>query len=783
LAGPGHRRSTSPPLAAFPGLPRYGAIVFLVSFALLNAQVTVTRLLAYRFFYHFVFLVISLAQLGLAAAGAWLFTSRGATWTRADLARWLLGLAALPVAILVFYGRMSPEPNLSLTKLDGPPAHAYLAGIAVLLTAVNLCGGMALTMLFSTFRDRIGALYAADLGGAASGCAASVGLLMLVGPVRAFLSSGIAAACAVLVLGKPGSRAPSAEWLVAAAAVLVLLGVGMTSPEVLVPSRTNPASGETILRAAWDHLARVDAVRPGRYVIDGDASTDFRSGGRQPPAPEYEVVRPRPEVAIIGVGAGPELRVALRHRDAARVLAIDINPTIVRWGIEEDRDFNRDLFHDPRVELVVGEGRHVLRSSERDYDLIVMHAIDTWTASAQGAYSLTENFLYTVEAMRDFVSKLRPGGVVSIRRWLFWPPRENLRLFTTVHDALAREGAERPADHIVVLAPEAQFRDPDRRIWGYLLFSDIPFSSDRLDRLDRFVESQGWSYLYRPGRPLETPFQDFVQAENKESFYDGYPYRVRPARDCNPFFFQLARPWSSWSRSERTTRAIYKQSSTLLALSLALTTGLTVALLGVPLVLRRRERSLHPQRWSALVYFACLGLGFMAFELPVIQVMVLFLGHPTYALSVVLLGLLAAAGLGSRLMGRAPAGAGPIALAVASALALASALGLLPLAHALIQLPGPARALVTLAYLAVIGVPLGMPFVAGIRLLDPDRPGEVAWAWAVNGATAVVGTCLLMIVMVYGTSSAALLIGAGCYATALVAHRRLAAFRGVLGTR
>ncbi len=758
---------------------RYGLIVFLVSLALLNAQVTVTRLLAYRFFYHFVFLVISLAQLGVAGAGAWVYASRRRHrgYLRRDLVGWLLGLGSMPLALLAVYSWLSPAPDLSFAKVDGTAAYLYLSALGVLMVALNFCGGMVLTRLFTTYRERIGGLYAADLAGASLGCLVSVGAMMAIGPIRAFLLSGAAGVgAATLLWDGRGSRLLRAAFAVA----LALLAAAWLRPGIFDPNVFHPQVTDRIQRTEWNHIARTDAGRPGFYVIDGDASTDVDSFREGLESPEYDLVRPRPEVAILGVGAGPQLLAALEH-DAGSVLAVDVNPTILRWSMAEDRSANRGAFLDPRVEVVAGEGRHALRSADRGFDLILMHALDTWTASAQGCYSLTENFLYTSEAMQDLLARLRPGGVVSIRRWLFWPPRENLRLFTTVLDALGRAGVERPEDHVVVLSPTRSYSELEERVWGHLLFSNRPFSEAQLATLDRRVGAGGWAYLYRPGLDVDTPFQDFVDAADKRDFHRSYPYIVTPARDSNPFFFQFALPWSSWQGSP-IAKNIYRTSSTLLFLCLALAVVLTSLVLGVPLFLRRADFAADANRSSSVLYFGCLGLGFMAFELPVIQIMTLFLGHPTYALSAVLFGLLAAAGLGSALMGRAPEGVGGSAslqtasvrvLPAIAGLAVVSGLGLLPAVHALIHLSDGARFALTMAYLVAIGVPLGMPFVAGVRLLDPERPHQVAWAWAVNGASAVVGTCLLMILMVYTGSGAAFAVAAACYAVALWARAGL----------
>jgi hypothetical protein len=606
------------------------------------------------------------------------------------------------------------------------------------------------------------------------------------GPIEAFVASGGALAlAAVAVPPIPNPDATPARRRIglalAWAPTLLVLGFvawAFGNAHFFDPVRHNPAVATRVVRSEWNHLARVDAEEPSDYVIDGDASTQIYGWGQTPPAPEYLVARPRPRVAIIGVGAGSQLRDALRN-EASSVVAIDINTIILDWDLGIDADINGRIFHDPRVTVVAGEGRHAIRSAEDDFDVIVMHAIDTWTASSQGAYSLTENFLYTKEAFQDYLSRLEPGGVIGVRRWLFWPPRENLRLFTTVLEALEAQGVDDPTQHLVVLSPDRNYQRENLKTWGYLIVSTTPFDATRLAPLDAFVQRTRWAYIYKPGADLPTPFTEYATSSDRAAFLASYRYVVTPATDANPFFFQFSPPWETWA--DPLAGAVYGRSSDVLFMCLVMCFALTILILGVPLFIRRKDLRGDRQIGTALLYFACLGLGFMAIELPTIQIMTLLLGHPTYALGVVLLGLLAAAGTGSALMGRLPVAVGRTALVVVVALSLGAALLLLPAVHALIDLPDWARFAVTLLLLVLLGIPLGMPFVGGVRLLAPDRPHLVAWAWAVNGATAVVGTCVLMILMVYSGSTTTLLVGVACYLGAL-AIRPLLERRGAQQT-
>lgn len=746
--------------------PRLATVIaFLVALALLCAQVAVTRLLAYRLFYHFVFLVVSLAQLGLAGAGAWIYASGRRSWRPQELIRALVAASALTLVVLAAYAWGSPAPNLSHAKLVGPPAYLYLSLLAVLLVAFNFAGGWVLTVLFTTFKSRIGMLYGGDLLGASLGCLLAVGVMTTSGPVVAFAFSGMVLLGAAFLVARSGPSRPSPVWLLPLA---LFLGVGWY-PGVFDPDLFHPQRAHLFRRTQWDHVARTDQRAPFYYVIDGDASTNLAEEGERPLAPEYRLVRRQPEVAIVGVGAGPQL-LAARQQQASAILAIDINPAILRWAQEEDRQHGFALFDSPPTTPALGEGRHVLRSSGRRFDLIVMHAIDTYTASSQGAYSLTENFLYTSEALEDFLGCLQDDGVLSIRRWLFWPPRENLRLFITAFEALKARGAERPGDHLVVISPQPNYRDPKLQVWGYVLIAKQPLGEERLKSLDDFVAEHGWAYLYRPGQALDTPFQEYVSSADQGAFLRDYPYVVSPATDAKPFFFQFDSPLAFLkkkpSESTRVGLTLYGQSSTVLTLCLLLCLVLTLLVVGLPLYRRRADFRGAPTWPRAVAYFSLLGFGFMAFELPVIQSMTLFLGHPTYALSVVLCGLLLAAGLGSVLAGRASYRLGRGAIAVSGLLAGASSIGLLAAVHALIQLDSAQRFALTFLYLALVGLPLGMPFVVGIRCLERDRRHLVSGAWAINGAAGVLGSGLVMMLMVSVGSQFCLAISAVAYGLA-----------------
>jgi hypothetical protein len=225
--------------------------------------------------------------------------------------------------------------------------------------------------------------------------------------------------------------------------------------------------------------------------------------------------------------------------------------------------------------------------------------------------------------------------------------------------------------------------------------------------------------------------------------------------------------------NESDAQILYRQSSNVLFTTLGMLAALTVLLLGVPMFRYRRHHGLPRPPLSMTVYFACLGLGFMAVEMASIQTMTLFLGHPTYALTVILLGMLAFAGLGSSLVRVVPAGRGSVVCLVVSGLAVAAGVVLLPFVHALIHAPFAARVAITLAYLALVAIPMGMPMALGIRQIGAGDQPQVAWAWACNGAASVLGTNLCMILMVYYGIPAVFWTAGACYTLALLLFARI----------
>ena len=775
------------------------AAAFLIAGALIVFQVSFTRLISYKLFYHFVFLAISLSLLGLGAAGTYVAVRRPPASLDRSIARWTSALAvSVPIAFLLIanpFG-ITHHPPIR-TKLLGTDAIAYLLWCSPLMVWLNFCGGVVLTTLFRRHSEHMGMLYAADLLGAATGSLACIALMKHGSPPVAFVSAVVAigaaaAACLAALPAADAQRRVGAAVVALAAVISCAIFIGPERYRNFQNFRTEGGKPlRKILKYEWSHLIRTDHV-PNWYVLDGEAATQITpwtaNARRRPPTkPEYSVAPDKPSVAIIGVGGGRQLAEALRA-DASAVLAIDINPTILRWVRGEDRALTQDLFFDPRVETHVGEGRHAVRSAGRAFDVIVIHAIDTYAAAASGAYALTENFLYTKEAFLDYSHALTEQGVVSISRWLFNPPRENLRVFATALAALRERGVADPTRHVAVVAPVADYeRLGERRVWGYVLVANSPFTAERLRRLREDVSKRKWSMLFDPDRPTGTPFDELARTTDVDAFQRSYPYVVTPVTDSSPYLFQFYNPLhrTAYRRDgDWATAQIYQWSAITLLVTLALATALSCVLILAPLLWVKRHASAATRPTITprhTVYFAGLGVGYMALEIPIIQALSLYLGHPTYGFSVVLVALLFTSGLGSLLVERLDVR--PSVVCTYASLFLATvAVTIFPFIQATLDWPAPARFAAAIGITGACGLPLGMPLALGVRALGQEDDRSVAWAWGINGAASVVGACVIMIVLVFAGSVPALFGAALCYATAALASMRLTSTRGARET-
>jgi hypothetical protein len=477
-------------------------------------------------------------------------------------------------------------------------------------------------------------------------------------------------------------------------------------------------------------------------------------------------LRPAERVCVIGAGGGRDILTALTA-GAKDVDAVELNPQIVAALSGPLREFSGDVYHLPGVTPTVSEGRSFLTHSRGDYDMIQISLIDSWAATAAGAFSLSENYLYTVDALRLYLRRLKPTGMVSISRWM-WGDRqlEGARLANLAARALELEGIEDPKRHIAVV-----------QAWsvGSFLISRTPFDDAAIAELDRICEERGFRRHWPANEG--TPKDSVVAAvlTDGTAGYEEKGLDLSPVTDDRPFFFQTVSIVRGVDREFLAKLSNNEQSVSLLRMLLAIMSALTVALFFSPFLFTRRAREMKRGAglWLGSGYFLCIGVAFMLVEVPWMQRFVLYLGHPSYATTVVLAALLLGAGAGSMRASRVGL---PRAirwgLGLPAAL-LALNLLLTPIFQATLGWPLAVRVAISGILLVPAGFLMGFAFPLGmVAFKDDDKP----WFWAMNGAASVLASvsslALAMVVGFVGAAIAGVAIYAAAYALFVVQTRR-----------
>jgi SAM-dependent methyltransferase len=597
--------------------------------------------------------------------------------------------------------------------------------------------------------------------------------------------------------GGRGARVPSASSgqdvrapgmlprVVQVAAVLgvVLAIVGVVSAVKYGAFRVKPGTtkamrnqmdatpGSHIVQTGWNAYSRIDCVEGlpnsfARLYIDSDAWTGIRGwdgnlANVQDMKWSYRALpfrlTPNAETLIIGPGGGPDVVAALAS-GSKKVTAVEMNPLMLKFV----RNYGAragNLYDRPDVETVLSEGRNFISRTDQKFDIILLGFVDSWASVASGGLSLSENYLYTAEAMRAYYDHLKPDGILVVLRWEMDIPR-------LTSNAVATLGAGEAAKRVVVLM-EKQANPNDYQQMLFMLRKE-PFTDSQLKEI-----STEWTQandVIMPGGTAPPGIKEVLAGTKTLEQYDAEQQRfVGPVWDDSPFYFAIEKPWRMpGAIAERMVKWLLGPSMGMLAL---------FAVFGRP----RRKRvskdadgaSAIPAKTHAvpayvgsLVYFAALGFGFIAVELALLQHLTLLVGHPIYTLSVLLFTLLAFGGIGASLSSRWSMWKACAAVAIIGTI---EALALPKLVPALLWLPLWGRILVAIVLIAPLGLAMGMPFPRGLKQTGEGSLPAPPFYWGLNGVMSVIGSVTTVFVALIWGFQAAMLMGSACYVLAALA--------------
>lgn len=802
----------------------YFLALALISAATILLELALLRLFAVQQFYHFAFMAISLALLGAGASGSLLSLVRRRFRPAGPCL--IFSLTTLGAYLTINY-----LPFDSFSIAWDSRQLLYLAGYFLAAAVPFLFAGLVVAGELMAAGQAAGGsgshrVYGANLIGSALGSLASLGVLKAFGGEGAVVVVMILGAFAALLftLAERRSPAPNQPGILGASLILALAGVAaLVWRPAMLDQQLSPYKTLSILAQALDArqaltvrdaASRVDVIEsstihvmPGLslgapvdlpaqagLLIDGDSLmpiTGLAADNEQarlladslPGGVAYRL-RPQAEVLVIEAGTGTEVLMALAA-GAQQVTAVEDNRLISEVVAEAYGPFTGGLYQDPRVELVNQAGRVFARRNQAaEFDLAVVALTDPHRPVTSGAYSLTENSIYTVEAFTDYLATLAQDGLLVVSRWLQTPPSESARTFGMLVAALSDLGLE-PAERLIAFRTLRTMT---------ILAGRQPFTAAEIEAVRQFLDERGFDAVYLPGiQPEEANrfnilpepayyslFQEILA--DPESVYQSYRFDIRPPTDDRPFFFH----YFKWRQTPEILASLgltwqpFGGSGYFVLVALLVLVALAAAVLIIgPLLVRSwRERGGPPRagerswRWRVLVYFACLGLAFLFVEIPLAQRFILVLDQPVTALAVVLFAILLFSGLGSLSV---PRWRMPVGLGLLIALIVLYPILLGPVSAWALGLPAWGRIGLTVLLIAPLGFLMGLPFAGGLRVVEgheqaigQQESSLVPWAWAINGSFSVISSVLAVMVAVSWGYSVVLWLGAAAYAGALL---------------
>lgn len=782
--------------------------VFLLCMSVLMQQIVQTRILSVMAYYHLAFFSISMAMFGLTAGALWVYW-RKETLSPSELFHnlaWTTTAYALLTAICF---------GFEATSFAGLVPWATVVFIWLKLICLMappfFFAGAAISLALTRSPYPVGIVYGVDLVGASVGCLVVLALLNLMDAPSALIAvSGIAGlgawAFRIAAGDAPFAGRSHVFWAVrhpapVAITLLVLSVVNALAPNYgLQPIATKGRFEERWMNEfeEWNSFSRIVAstawtgdaflwapspklpkgiqIEQHQMNIDGEAGTHmhrFNGDLKTVDFLRYDVtnlaynIRNQGRAAIIGIGGGRDMLSAyyFGFRD---ITGVDINPIFVKLHTDPKlyRSFS-GLADLPNVHFFVDEARSWFARTTDRFDTIQMSMVDTWAATGAGGFSLSENGLYTVEAWAHFLNALTPTGVLTVSRW-YAPDNinETGRVVSLALGALYKLGVQNPRDHIFLVGQ------------GWLstvVVSRNPLSQADIAGLVQASAEYEHTILISPDRePASALLADLVAAKNVpdlEARAAHYALDLTPPTDARPYFFNQLR----LNEPQFMLEALRSNSPGVIHGNIvAGATLLLIILLSTILVLvvvvwpaRGAVRDVSPRLViNGTIYFLLIGLGFMMIEIALIQRMAIFLGHPIWALAIVLFSVILSTGIGSLISERFPLNS--MARFFIWAVLLCVYVLLLP-----IELPEwlgryeangiVVRAALAVAIIAPAGILMGFGFPTGMRLTSATDPRPTPWFWGINGAAGVLASGFAVAVSITASIDVTLRLGGLCY--------------------
>ncbi len=784
--------------------------LFMVALSTLMYEMLLTRIFSVTMWYHYAFMAISIAMFGLTVGGLIVYLLP--SYQSQERVKYKLALNSNRFTVAIV---LSALISLNIPRLgEGSlPAFSYLAVTYAVISIPFVFSGVCICLVLTRFPRQVSKLYAADLAGAALGCLFFLNVFKLTdGPTAVIvvaLLANIGTLCFAAEEGSEKLRRGARIFGLILVSLIIIQTAHLKGSALLKLTWVKGGIEYPKLHEKWNSFSRIRVIGdlynpvepfgwglsttlpPGRNIrqlmltIDASASTPltaFDGDLKKLDYLTYDVtniahyIRSNSRVLVIGGGGGRDVLAALVFNQAS-VTAIEINEDILDTLNKTFGDFTGHLDNNPRVTFINDEARSYLSRQSKKFDIIHVSLIDTWASTSAGALALAENSLYTIEAWEIFLNRLQPQGILTFSRYFRRDiPGEMLRLTSLASASLLKLGVQDPRQNIVIVRqwpPEGESADTNAGV-GTILVSKEPFSERDLVAVENVIHKMKFDLVLSPTYSLEPLFSTLASGNDPDDVVSKHPLRLAAPTDDNPYFFYMARLRNAFHR-ELWTQGAHMQVVSLLCILLSIVLGLSLLCIIIPLILTT-ERGTLKGSVPLFLFFAGIGLGFMMIEISQMQRLIVFLGHPTYALSVVLLTLLTSSSLGSYLTQKIqPSGSiGPAMILLALLLCALIICGI-GTPHAMRAFHGSTtaqRILVAAVLLFPIGLFMGMPFPLGMKLASSYSLSLTPWLWGINGAASVCASVLAFVISLESGISTAFWVGVLCYVVASAAFVR-----------
>ncbi len=779
--------------------------LFFITGATLLLEVLNTRLLSVVTWYHLSFFAVSMAMFGMAVGALWVYL-RPKRFGAGNALHRLFQYSIFFAASTIFCHLVVIFTPLDIRNGWNFSGILNMALITLAVAVPFFFSGVVVTIALTQVRGNSGLIYAVDLVGAAIGSMLCLLLLNALDITSATFVTAAIALLGVMIFQVARGGGKPVLWALVSLAVILGAVANSAIPQglrVFYPKgQPIPYGGVTLeywtihgqilvsqvveggpsYWGAGEGATDIEGMRGQAIVIDGEASTvltEWDGDRSNLDWPRFDVtalpyhLRPGGSAAVIGVGGGRDILTAL-WAGSSPITGIEINEAILRVIRDERREF-AELASQENVAFVHDEARSYLTRTPEKYDVIQMSLIDTWAATGAGAFTLSENGLYTVEGWRVFLNQLNPGGLFSVSRW--YSPEalsETNRLLSLAAASLLRQGAMNPAEHLALVS---RYSPPATDAVATLIVSPDPLAQEDIDAIERVSAEYEFAIHHTPRQPATDPLVREILASSSEAQLlaaTQHEYLdFTPPTDSRPYFFNILKPAGLIAAGDELADLGVVASGNLLAtytlmLLCALALGGVLLVIIAPLLIAGRPKIPNRVFFNGLLYFACIGTGFMMVQIPLMQRFSVYLGHPVYAVAVLLFSMILAAGAGSFLSDRIEVSRNTrwtlIVPTVIVALLVLIFLVSGPLIESTISQGLFVRCLIVIVLVGLAAVPMGMCFPLGLRLFRNYSSECLPWMWGINGATGVLASVFAVAISMWSGINTSLLVAIVCYA-------------------